>query len=275
MPNGWWRGLACVVLLLFAALPAAAGEREQALFAAMGLDELLGIMREEGRRHAADLSEDFLADGAGGWQALVERIYAPPRLRGVFEANFTGRMSEADLAAAERFFASDLGRRVVELELAGRRALLDPDIEQASRDHVADMIDTDPARLELIGRFIEVNDLVESNVTGTMNAQFAFLMALGSGRDMPGAMDESRVLAEVWSQEDAIRRETRDWLLAYLAMAYQPLGESELEAYIAFSASPAGRAFNRAIFAAFDRMFTDVSWRLGGGLAQLMEGERL
>lgn len=271
-----WRGLACVLLLFIWAVPAtAASERERGLLAAIGLDELLGIMREEGRSHATDLGEDFLDSGAGGWQALTERIYAPARLRRLFEDEFAGRMSKPELSDAEAFFTSDLGRRIVEMELAARRALLDPDIEQASRDNLAEMAAADVLRLTLVRRFIEVNDLIESNVVGTMNAQFTFLMGLGSGSDPTSAMDESGALAEVWSQEDAIRREAHDWLLAYLAMAYQPLSDAELEAYTAFSESTAGRAYNRAIFAAFDAMFTDVSWRLGTGLAQLMESESL
>jgi len=270
------RGLVFLLLLCVWMSPAAAaGDRERALFAAVGLEDLLEIMREEGRGHAADLGEEFLDGGAGGWHALSERIYAPGRLRQLFAGAFAGRMSEDELAAAGAFFNSDLGRRVVELELAARRALLDPDIEQASRDNLAEMAADAAPRLALVRRFVEVNDLVESNVVGTMNAQFAFLMGLGSTPGPAGAMDETRALAEVWSQEDSIRRETRDWLLAYLAMAYQPLSDAELESYIAFSGTAAGRAYNRAIFAAFDEMFTDVSWRLGAGLAQLMEGERL
>lgn len=272
----FWRGVACVLLLLvWAPSVGVAGERERALLTAVGLDDLLGIMREEGRAHAAELGKDFLDGGAGGWETLVERIYAPARLRATFEDSFAGRMSPAELAAADAFFTSEPGRRIVDLELAARRALLDPDIEQASRDNLAEMAARDAPRMALVGRFIEVNDLVDSNVVGTMNAQFAFLMGLGTGSDPAGAMDETGALAEVWSQETAIRRETRDWLLAYLAMAYQPLSDAELEAYIDFSLSAAGRAYNRAIFAAFDDMFTDVSARLGAGLAQLMESESL
>jgi hypothetical protein len=83
------------------------------------------------------------------------------------------------------------------------------------------------------------------------------------------------MLAEIWAQEPEMREETRDWMQAYLTMAYQPLAQEVLEAYIALYRSPEGQQLNRALFAAFDAMYEELSYQLGLATALTMEGEDL
>ena len=61
--------------------------------------------------------------------------------------------------------------------------------------------------------------------------------------------------------------------LPFLMLAYQPLSDQELDAYIAFSTTPAGQKANRAVFAAFDAMFVQVSKELGQSAGRLMAGQ--
>ena len=48
-----------------------------------------------------------------------------------------------------------------------------------------------------------------------------------------------------------------------------------METYIAFSETPAARAFNAALFAGFDAVFEAMSYRLGSAAALFMTGQRL
>ena len=80
------------------------------------------------------------------------------------------------------------------------------------------------------------------------------------------------MLAEVWGESD-VRRDTTEWLFPFLMLAYQPLSDQELDAYIAFSTTPAGQKANRAVFAAFDAMFVQVSKELGQSAGRLMAGQ--
>ena len=68
---------------------------------------------------------------------------------------------------------------------------------------------------------------------------------------------------------------TGGWLLTFLGLAYQPLSDADLDAYIAFSETPAGQVLNRAQFAAFDALFAEVSHRLGVAAAGHLAGEDL
>ncbi len=197
-------------------------------------------------------------------------------MRRVFAEAFAGRMAAEDLAATAEFFASPAGARIVALEISARAALLDPEVEAASRERAAAAPGAEPARLALLQRFIEVNGLVDSNVVGSMNTQFAFMMGLASIADSQAPpMGEDEVLADLWQQEPEIRRSSAEWLVSYLLLAYDPLPDAGLEAYVAFSGTAAGQAYNRAVFAAFDALFAETWGQLGRGMAQLMAGERL
>lgn len=266
---------ACALLALVALLPgdARASESESRLLEVVAIDDLLAVMSAEGKDHARDIGAEMLPDGIGGLAALAERIYRPARLRRQFEDGFAGRMEPAEIAAATAFFSGPAGARIVQIEISARAAMLDPDVDALSRSMLAEARAENAPRLALVRRFIEANDLIESNVVGTLNAQYAFYMGMGQNESAP--VSETDVLAELYAQEDAIRLESAEWLLAYLLMAYEPLPDDDIEAYIAFSESPAGQAYNRAVFAAFDRLFVDVSGRLGRGIARLNTGERL
>jgi hypothetical protein len=80
-------------------------------------------------------------------------------------------------------------------------------------------------------------------------------------------------MIEVWSQEDGVRDETAKWLYSYLALAYQPLSDEDLGAYIAFNQSTTGQRMNAALFFAFDKVFRSVSFDLGRAAALELQGQ--
>jgi hypothetical protein len=75
------------------------------------------------------------------------------------------------------------------------------------------------------------------------------------------------MLAEVWGQEPELRRDTIEWLYSFQLSAYAGLQDADIEAYSAFSATPAGANLNAALFAAFDEVFNQLSYELGEAAA--------
>jgi hypothetical protein len=88
------------------------------------------------------------------------------------------------------------------------------------------------------------------------------------GREMP----EEQILSDIWAQEDQIRSDTSTWLYAYLGLAYAPLTEAELAAYVEFWESPSGKTLNAALFRAFDPTFRQVSYDLGRAAGRAIQG---
>lgn len=248
----------------------------EALFNALGLSEMIDIMREEGLAYGAEIAADLLPGRpTGDWDAALATIYDADRMQSEVLEDLGLALANEDIAPILVFFEAEPGATIINLEVTARRALLDDAVEAASKDAaiIARMDET--PRYQLIDRFVTVNDLVETNVVGAMNSNYAFYIGLKQGGAFPADLTEDQILSDVWSQESEIRDNTTEWVYSFLLLAYSPLSDADLETYIAFSETPAGAAMNRAIFQAFDGMFEDVSRALGLAAAREMVTQEL
>ncbi|MGN0934323.1 hypothetical protein [Falsigemmobacter intermedius] len=263
-----------VLLVLLMSGPGLAGPVRE-LAASLRFTELFEVLSDEGLRFGEGLEADlFPGEGGARWTREVTRIHAPAVMQEMAEADLEARLEDQPEAVAKMraFFDSPTGQRISDLEVQARRAYLDDQVKAAAERAWGNFGVDLPGRVVLIERLIETNDLIEQNVAGGMNANLAFyqgMRAAGAfGEDVP----DPDMMADLWSQEDAIREETASWLLPYLAMAYRPLSDAELTAYVEFSQSPEGQLLNRALFATFDKVFAVVSRDLGTAAAGMLTG---
>lgn len=246
------------------------------LFDAMGMPEILQIMQQEGLVHADQLAADlFPSDPAGRWDRMVADIYNVDRMEARVRMDFAAVLEDEDITPLLAFFESDLGVEFVSLEISARAAFLDPEVEAAAIEAaaIAAMDETD--RHEVLTRFIEVNDLIESNVVGGLNSNYAFYVGMVDSGAFGGELTESDILSDVWGQEQEVRASTTEWVYSFLGLADQPLSDADIETYIALSETDAGQALNRALFAGFDGMFIDLSRALGLAAGDMMTGADL
>lgn len=239
------------------------------------LDALFAVLRDEGQAHGATLETDMFPSGGGQeWKNAVSAIYDTTRLRAGFDAVLTEQLGSdpETVKAIVTFFGSDLGRKIVGLEIEARRAFLDTAAEEAARVAADDAAAARDPKVAQVRRMIEAADLLEMNVAGSMSGNLAFMTGMAGtgayGSDMP----EDQILSDIWAQEEQVRAETSTWLYAYLGLAYAPLTTEEMDAYIEFWESPAGQRLNAALFTAFDRVFRQVSFDLGRAAGRAMQG---
>lgn len=243
---------------------------------AIGIGDILEVMRLEGVAHGAKIAVDLFDRQTGtGWTTVIGRIYDTEKMRAEFEAQLAGALNDdaALIDAGLAFFGSDLGRKIVALEISARKTLMEDNAKQAAESAYAELTETDPARSEQLDRFVARNGLVDFNVTGALNANLAFALGLREVGPLAEDITESQILADVWGQEESIRRETKQWLFSFLALAFRSLSDGELERYIAFSELPAGRRLNAAFFVAFDAMFMAICTELGRAAAQQIQAQ--
>lgn len=265
---------ALALLTCLVVAPPVRAERVDDLMDALQVESMLGIMRTEGLSYGEELAADMLPGGSSApWRDSLSQIYDADRMRDVVRSGFAKTFDGTDPDPLIAFFSSDLGQRVVQLELAAREAMVDDAVEEAAREAYQDLKGDEDPRLDQLRRFVEVNDLLEANVTGALNASFKFYSGLVDGGGL--RMSEGDILSDVWSQEEDTRMDTREWLYAYLLLAYEPLEDEELEAYIALSETSQGRALNRALFAGFNAMYDEISYALGLAAAQQMKQQEL
>jgi hypothetical protein len=213
-------------------------------------------------------------DGASArWGEKVSVIYDARAMTDRFTARFAAEMEDAPLLAAQavEFLASERGKRILQLELDGRRALLDDAVEEAAQVAASEAREEMDPRMALLDSMAAAGDLVEQNVAGALNANLAFFQGMAEAGALPD-MDEGMMLSQVWGSEPQIRQDMEAWLYPYLYFAYRPLGDADLEAYVAFWESEAGQKVNRALFAGFDATFTPISRDLGRASALMMQG---
>ncbi|MFZ7093695.1 DUF2059 domain-containing protein [Primorskyibacter sp. 2E233] len=267
------KSLIASLVMFSLASPLAAAPVDDVL-EAMRIDEMIDIMRSEGLTYGEELAMDmFGRPGNAKWQAMLAQIYDTEKMGEVVRSAFVRSFGDAEAAPLVEFFESDRGVKIVNLELDARRAMVDDDVEDAARASFQEIDGSDDERLSQVQAFVEANDLIEANVAGAMNASFQFYRGLVEG----GAFDmsEQDILTDVWSQESETRQDTREWLFAFLLLAYGPLEDGTLDAYIEMSASPEGKALNQALFDGFNKMYDEISFALGLAVAEQMRGEDL
>ena len=255
--------------------PVALREDTLAMLDAIGMEESIEIMVQAGLRDGRGL-EDDLFPGRGGtaWGSVVDGLYAHDTLRAFFYEGFPeDRLTEERAAEITAFFTSDLGERIVEGELTAWEAITDQAVEEAANEVYFEHLAEANPRLELLARFTEVNGFVDFNVMGSLNANFAFLRGMSDGGAYERPIPEDMILTQVWQGEPEIREDTILWLYSFQLMAYADLTDEELEAYIAFSESEAGQMYNSTIFAGYDTVFSEMSYRIGNAAAIFMTGE--
>ncbi|AXI44328.1 hypothetical protein C1J02_11400 [Sulfitobacter sp. SK011] len=258
--------------------PALADARLTVLVDVLKLPEAAQILREEGLSHATELDVDMLGGRGGpGWDIQIGAIYDTARMVETVRRALESELQEPDLSAELEqtidFFASELGSKIVSLENSARAAILDDDVEEAARARYMALEGTDDARLELIRGFVESGDMINRNVTSAMNSNYQFLRGLTDGRATQ--MSDEEILADVAEDLDEITDDTVSWLYGYLLLAYHPLSDAELQAYLTYSQTKAGQALNRGLFDGFGKAYEDISYALGRAVALNMTAEEL
>lgn len=259
---------------LFASSAAFADARMSVLVDVLKLPEAAAILSEEGMGQAQDINLEMLdGKGGAGWAQQVSRIYAPSRMVELVRAELEKELSGEALEQVITFFASSRGTQIIELENAARRAIQDNDVEEAARARFTDVEDSDDPRLALITGYIASGDMISRNVTSALNSNYQFLRGLAEGDAIE--MTEEEMLKDAAGDIEASTRDTTEWLFGFLLLAYHPLSDDDLLAYIAFSETPAGQALNRALFEGFGKAYEDISYALGRAVALNMTAQEL
>lgn len=265
-----------VAAILLGSTAVADDAQSEALFEAMGLPDIIDIMRQEGIAYGAQIGADlFPTRVSPSWSAAIETIYDPEPMKSSIRSAFVTSLEGDDVDAMTAFFTSDLGSKFVALEVSARRALLDDAVDVAAKELAAIARADETPRFEIISEFVQTNDLIETNVVGALNSNYAFYMGLIDGGAFEEEMTEDQILSDVWDQEADIRNTTTEWIYSFLMLAYDPVTDAEIARYIDFSKSEAGKQLNATLFASFDAYFDEISFKLGAEAARMMTGAEL
>lgn len=239
-------------------------------------DVLAAEIAEAGDPFAPDRDAEAGVDE--GWAAIVARIAPPARIRvglhkGIAQsvAGLTDPAERSAVAEALGFWESDLGRRVVLLEIGARQAMSSPGIETAARDAFAAAAARNHPRAGQVRALIEAGDLIEPAVAASLNIAMA---TLRGAQEAAGTMDSS-IIEDAWLQEPEIRADQSGWIEALVFMASAPLSDAEMARLIEASGHRGNRRLGTMLNEAASATFVEIARDLGRASVQRQLGERL
>ncbi|MFN7003460.1 MAG: hypothetical protein ACK4NW_08535 [Roseinatronobacter sp.] len=246
------------------------------------LPELFDIMATEGRNSVvADGATPLQGSALVQFEQDVHMIYAPDRMLTAFVGTLDAELADKPDVRADAlaFAATELGQRILRLEIAARQALIDDDVDYVARDVLSEARSAGAdarlgQRLEQVRARIDANELLELNVSLGLNTSYAYYRGMMS-EDAVFGLSGELLLQLVWEQEPSIRADIEDWIESYFLMAYQPLEPAEMDAFVSYVATPLAQDFNRAMFRAFDTVFSEISFQVGKALGRRLRAEEL
>ncbi|MFL4471159.1 DUF2059 domain-containing protein [Tateyamaria armeniaca] len=249
---------AATLALILSASNALASPETDRLVDALGIPALIAAFSIEGMENGASINDGFL-NGQGGsvWAETVRRLYDPARLEEEVRSAFAATLDDQTAAQALLFFESDLGTRIVDLEVQARNAMLNDDLEEAAKSAPS-------AASASITEFLEIRNLVERNADAAMAAQVAFFAGMAE------TSNQNDPLPDTEAQRALILAETERWLRGYYALAQSPLSADDVAIYTAFWETEVATALDDALFDAFGNSYATLSFGLGQAAGRLL-----
>ena len=260
-------------IVLFVTRPVYA-ETHQDLYAALHMDEVVAVMRQEGLDEAGATAEVYLKNSTrNNFEGAVDALYAEAAIRDQLLNGLRAALSEADAALALEFYRTPLGMLVGKLETTGRVAISNDAVEEMAISIAQDALQAKDERAELLQSATQEMGLTEYNLSGAFAARFAFLSGLSEADEL--GISQDQIMALIAADEDSLRAEIDQWVLGFVFMAYRPLSDAQLADYLAFQMSATGTALNQALFESFNAVAVHNAGQLGKLLATALQARDL
>lgn len=225
-------GLSLAVIALTGGTAANAADRAriEAFLNVTGFDvalDSIALSAGEAPQMLGGEAGDFGSD----WNRVAADVFDTGVMRGIALDILEQTLSDEALAHAAEFYASDLGRRLVEVENASHMTEDDGEKQAGGTRIVADLVVEGAPRLELLKRMNRAVDAGGSSVRALQEIQLRFLLAASAAGVIELQMDADELAALLKSQEGALRTEIQRSALAGSAWTYRDFSDGDLASY--------------------------------------------
>ncbi|MEL6994810.1 MAG: DUF2059 domain-containing protein [Pseudomonadota bacterium] len=214
------------------------------------------------------------SDFGTSWTQLADEVFDTELMNDMAVEILSATLSDDLLTHAAEFYASDLGRRLVEVENASH--LADDDVKQAQgTDIVARGLETGDLRIEILQ---DLNTAVDSSgtaVRAVQEIQVRFLMAASNSGVLEQVLDETALRAALKENEAALRVDLQTSALANAAFTYRDIPEDDLQAYLEALEHPDMQQVYELMNAVQYEVMANRFELLGARMAELHPGEEL
>lgn len=255
------------LLIIVTALPARASQTANLL-------ELIGFdSAVESFVTALQSPADQLSGGdpsmAVAWELAAEELFPKEDVLEEVVTMIDGAMKAHDIERAIGFFNTRLGKLVTQMEVEAQTGF-DPQLVDAEGTRILEnLIENDPARLELYTEMLDALSAVDIGVASAMNMNVAIYSGMSRSGQMQFQLSDAEILELVSSQHDQLRATIQQSVYVNTAFTYRDLSDADLRAYTDFLISEAGQGLYGAIHRATEDVYGRRAEQFGKRLMEL------
>ena len=261
--------LGLALMLVFSTQPAAAADRDrlEAFLEVTGFDVAL-----ESIRLSADSAPQMLGiqaeDFGSEWQRLVREVFDTDLMHDMALDILGQTLSDAQLAHAADFYASDLGARLVEVENKSHMTEDDDIKRETGEEIIAGLVRIGSPRVQILTRMNANTDVEDTSIRSIQEVQIRFLMAAAGAGVVELQMDEADLREAMRAQEGPMRTAVKASALANAAYTYQAFSDEEVAAY----ADALGHPVMQQVYALMNAVQFEIMANRYEAIAQRLSG---
>ncbi len=165
------------------------------------------------------------------WTALTEEVFNKDIMHDMALDILGETLEDSLLDHAASFYASDLGRRLVEVENASHLKNDDDLKTESGEAIVAGLERIGSKRIDILKRMNAASDTAGTAVRAIQEVQVRFLMAAATAGVIELRMDEADLREALRNDEAEMRTSLQASALTGAAYTYQSFSDAEVEAY--------------------------------------------
>ncbi|AXI42481.1 DUF2059 domain-containing protein [Sulfitobacter sp. SK011] len=205
-------------------------DRLEAFLEVTGFDVAL-----ESIRLSADSAPQMLGmqaeDFGSEWSRLVREVFATDIMHDMALEILGNTLSDAQLTHAADFYASDLGKRLVEVENKSHMIEEDGLKSESGTEIVDGLVRIGSPRVALLNRLNSASNAEDTSIRAIQEVQIRFLLAAAAAGVIELRMEEPDLREAMRNQQDELRTSIRANALATSAYTYQAFSDDEVAAY--------------------------------------------
>jgi len=206
-------------------------------------------------------NEDMTSENFDEIYAVIKESFDPAVVTQDIKTYLANQLEDAEIRGILEWLESPLGELITDFEEKAST----PEAYEKIRAQFASLQE-DPGRVDLMRQLDRAIRATDSMVMMSENMQIAISMALMADLPKEEQMTQDQITYMVHKNRVQLKAAYKDQIIASFLYTYQDLSVEELNGYIGFAESEAGKKYHSAMMEAFNAAFVSASEKFGNSL---------
>lgn len=251
------------LLWLFAAQLAYADNLD-VLMERSGINGQIGQISEHIDAGLQQGGDSLPADALQTLGDIMRQQFAADKLKQSIRAQLQQNLSDKDIRAVLAWLETPLGKKITAQEIAASSVQAHQDVQDT-----IDKLLSDSDRFALIRQLDAATGASQATLAMTLNMQKAMMYGMMSAA--PGSVSEQQVQQMIQAIEPQLRSQMELMVVASMTYTYRELSDDEINQYIAFASSQAGKNYHQAFTEALSAAMAEAGDAVGREIVKLTD----